>query len=162
MLQAASAPATSQPSTTSWYGTSSSSYMAVASTGRQPRSNTAEELESPLQAGSEVEQLITKQIRSSPSIVALEGVFTEWGGSFTLAHTVAALSRFNKSKTSAARDSKLRQLLPHKWLQLLPQAGGRQCVSALCACYPLSKEQISVIWAPTWAAFMQHVQQGRG
>ena len=106
-----------------------------------------------------MEQLITKQIRSSPSIEALEGVFTQWGGSFNLSHTAASLTRLAKLKKS--RDSKLPQLLPRKWLQLLPEAGSRQCVSALCACITLSEEFIT-LWAPTWAAFMQHVQGGSG
>jgi hypothetical protein len=117
-----------------------------------------------LQAGSELEQLITKQIRSSPSIVAVECVFIEWGGSFTLAHTAAALSRLAKLSRSGNSDSKLQQQLLHKWLQLLPQAGGHHCASALCACLSFaslghSAEQVDAVWAPTWAPFMQRVQR---
>jgi hypothetical protein len=141
--------------------------MAAASTGRQPRSNTAEELDAPVQAGRELEQLITKQIRNSSSIVDLECVFTEWGGSFNLAHTAHALSKLAKlahseETDSAASNSQLRQLLSRKWLRLLPQAGGHQCASALCACGILSEDQVGAVWDPTWAAFMQRVQQRLG
>lgn len=54
------------------------------------------------------------------------------------------------------------QLLTRKWLLLLPQATAHQCASALCACIGLSGECIDAVWDPTWAAFMQLVQQGSG
>jgi hypothetical protein len=157
---AAARPATSPPLTISWFSTSRSTSLAARRTGKQPRSSTPEELAAPLQAGCDLEQLITKQIKGSPhTLVDLEGVFNEWGGSFNLTHTVAALNKFARVSCSEIRDSKLQELLPRKWLQLLPQAGGHQCATALCACLGLSKERVDTLWAPTWAAFMQHVQQ---
>lgn len=111
-------------------------------------------------------RLITRQIRSAETVAQLSGVSDQWGGSFDTIHAAAALFKFaklsNERQTDSYRDSQLLQLLVRKWLQLLPEAGPVERCSTPWACANLSKQhqqQVSTIWGPTWAAFMQHMRQ---
>ena len=95
----------------------------------------------------------------------LSDVFNEWGGSFDYIHAAAALTKFAKLSRRGREDSQLLQLLVRKWLQLLPEAGPRECANILWACVNLSKQrqqQVDTVWGPTWAAFMQHVERQSG
>jgi hypothetical protein len=114
------------------------------------------------------ERWLTEQISLAETVAQLQRVCDESIANFSVIHTAAALWKFSKLSRSCSlqrdscREGGVLQLLVHKWLQLLPAAGARECTHVMSACSTLSEEQVDAVWAPTWAAFMQHVQRGSG
>jgi hypothetical protein len=120
---------------------------------------------------------VVTELSSSETMQQLQQSCNRSGHVFEAIHTAEALRSFSKlSRTDdsgsrsqerdwdweVGRDSQVLQLLVRKWLQLLPTADVCECSHVLFTCGHLGEEQAKAIWAPTWAAFMQHVHRGSG
>jgi hypothetical protein len=102
--------------------------------------------------------MITNEISHADSVVELEDVYNEWGGSFDFIHAAAAFVKCSKLPRGAR--SPLAGKLSTAWLGQLPLANTQACVNVLWASTRLgSPAHLPKVWSPTWTAFIGRMQQ---